>query len=120
MLVYEVNLEVEPEINFAYAGWLPEHIDRMLKFNGFKAAYWFFRNPEDEGREPTDKKLWTIHYLVEDRESLDDYLRNHAKTMRQEAVEKFGTKFRSNRRILGLLSVAGFPLENETAAASAK
>ena len=107
MLIYEVNLEVEEEINYRYAGWLTEHIQKMLQFEGFQAAYWFFRKPEDEGKEQTANLLWTIHYLVADRRSLDDYLTNHADRVRQEALEKFDGKFKADRRILNLLSVAG-------------
>lgn len=110
MLIYEVNLEVDEEINYKVAGWLTEHIEKMLKIKGFQVAQWFFRLPEDEGR--SDKKtLWTIQYLVEDRASLDDYLKNQAETIRSEAVQLFGDKLSANRRILQLLQVAGFPLE---------
>jgi hypothetical protein len=109
MLIYEVNLEVDEDINYRYAGWLPEHINKMLKFKGFQAAYWFFRKPEDEGRKPTAKTLWTIQYVVQDRQCLDEYLTNHANGMRKEALDNFGTKFKAERRILNLLSAAGLP-----------
>jgi len=74
MLIYEVNLEVDDDINFKVAAWLTEHINKMLTFKGFKVAQWFFRKPEDEGRPSEKKTLWTIQYLVEDRASLDEHL----------------------------------------------
>ncbi len=107
MLIYEVNLEVKEEAKFGFAGWLPGHIDKILKFEGFKAAQWFFRNHEDEGREPDGSQLWTIQYIVEDQKNLDEYLQKHAEKMRQEALDKFGDKFTASRRVLHLLSVAG-------------
>ncbi len=107
MLVYEVNLEVKEEAKFGFAGWLPGHIDEMLKFEGFKAAQWFFRNHEEEGREPNGTQLWTIQYIVESPKNLDDYLKNKAQKMRDEAEKKFGDNFSATRRVLHLLSVAG-------------
>jgi|SRR5215470_3236553 len=112
MLIYEVNLEVEEEINYKVAGWLTEHIQQMLEFKGFKAAQWFFRQPEDEERQSANKTLWTIHYLVEDRPSLNDYFREHAERKRQEAIDKFGDKLSVSRRVLNLLSVAGLPFQD--------
>ena len=109
MLIYEVNLEVADEINFKVAAWLSEHINKMLTFKGFKIAQWFFRKPEDEGRDATDVTLWTIQYLVEDRPSLDEYFSQHAVKVREEAEEKFGDKLVVTRRVLQLLSVAGYP-----------
>ena len=107
MLVYEVNLEVKEEAKFAFAGWLPGHIDQMLKFDGFKAAQWFFRNHEEEEREPDNTQLWTIQYVIESKENLEAYLKKHAPKMREEALTKFGDKFSATRRVLHLLSVAG-------------
>ena len=110
MLIYEVNLEVEEEIKFRFAGWLPDHITKMLETEGFRAAYWFFRNPEDEGL-PESMALWTIQYIVSDRAVLDKYLTGKAAQMRQEAIDLFGVKFKATRRILQLLSVAGLPFD---------
>ncbi len=113
MIIYEVNLEVDEEINFKFAGWLPGHMMKMLEIEGFDAAYWFFRKPEDE-QKPPGKTLWTIHYIVEDREALEGYFEHHATAMREKTIEMFGDKFTVERRILNLLSVAGLPLEKET------
>jgi len=107
MLIYEVNLEVKEEAKFGFAGWLPDHIDKILKCEGFKAAQWFFRNHEEEGKDPDGSQLWTIQYIVDDQKSLDNYLKNHAEKMRKEALDKFGDKFSASRRVLHLLSVAG-------------
>lgn len=117
MLIYEVNLEVDESINHKMAGWLPDHITEMLGFDGFKAAHWYFRNPEDEtpadasstegSSKSAPKTLWTIHYLVESRAALDDYFKNNAPRMREEGKNRFGDQFTATRRILNLLSVAG-------------
>ncbi len=114
MIIYEVNLEVDEDIDYKMAGWLPEHIQKLLSFSGFKSAYWYFRTPEDEGLVEAGKTLWTIHYVIESRQHLDAYLNGPAEQVRAEALEKFGDKFRATRRILNLLAMAG-PEQGESA-----
>ncbi len=118
MLIYEVNIEVDESINYKVAGWLTDHIQRVLQCKGFQAAQWFFRLPEDEGKQPEGKTYWTIQYLVQDRESLQSYFKNDAPSLRQEAIDKFGDKYSVSRRVLQLLSVAGNPFAEEAAAAT--
>ncbi|MBI5172405.1 MAG: DUF4286 family protein [Candidatus Obscuribacter sp.] len=107
MIIYEVNLEVDESIKFKYAGWLPAHIEKMMTMPGFMNAYWFFREPQFEGKDP-NKTLWTIQYFLKDQESLDQYLNNQAKAMRQEALDLFGAEhFKAERRVLYPLAGAG-------------
>ncbi len=109
MLIYEVNLEVDEDINHKMAAFLQEHLQKMLDFKGFKSAYWYFRRPEDEEREPTHT-LWTVQYVVDSQNDLDDYLNNHAQNMRSETDALFQGQYRATRRILHLLGVAGLKL----------
>ncbi|MBX9696435.1 MAG: DUF4286 family protein [Cyanobacteria bacterium] len=113
MIIYEVNLEVDDDINHKMAGWLPGHIEKLCTMKGFNGAHWYFRRPEDEGKQ-TGRTLWTIHYLVESRQDLDNYLNGHAESMRQEAFDKFGDKFSASRRILNLLTIAGYGPPDQT------
>lgn len=113
MLIYEVNLEVDNEINYKMAAFLQDHLQQMLTFKGFRTAYWFFRRPEDEENAPPEITLWTIQYVVDGREDLDDYLNNHAQKMREETISRFGDKFKATRRILNLLGAAGLPGSGE-------
>ncbi len=111
MLIYEVNLEVDESINYKVAGWLTEHVQAMLKNKGFQALQWFFRLPQDENREPDQKTLWTLQYLVEDRNCLDEYLGKEEAT-NKEIREKFPDQVKVSRRILNLLRVGGPAYEN--------
>src|SRR5271170_1524011 len=113
MLIYEVNLEVDEDINYKVAGWLSGHIEKMLTLKGFKVANWFFRKPEDENSKVTNKILWTIQYVVEDRPSLDNYLKEHAEQIRKEVNDQFGEKIQANRRVLYLLNILGSPNDLE-------
>jgi hypothetical protein len=118
MLIYEVNLEVDEDINYKMAAFLQEHLQKMLSFKGFQTAYWYFRRPEDEEDPPAGKTLWTIQYVIDKREDLDDYLTNHAQSMRNEAQERFAGKFQATRRILNLLGVAELTESKEEGHAS--
>jgi hypothetical protein len=111
MLIYEVNLELEEDINYKVAGWLSEIIQKVLASKGFKIAYWFFRKPEDEGSSASDKTLWTIHYIVEDQSSLNTYLNEQSPKIRTEAIDRFGEKLQITYRTLNLLNVMGLPEE---------
>ncbi len=106
MLIYEVNLEVDEEINYKMAAFLQDHLQEMLEFKGFKSAYWYFRRPEDEQCRPTHT-LWTIQYVVESQDDLDNYLNNHAQTMRSATDALFEGRYKATRRILHLLAAAG-------------
>lgn len=100
MLVYEVNLAVDRSIGSEYRNWLPEHVDEMLGFAGFLGADIWERDPRVEGETNLERLLFTVHYRVRDRASLDAYLRDHAATMRALGVSRFGDRFTATRRVL--------------------
>jgi hypothetical protein len=101
MLIYEVNLSVSAEIAAEYAQFLEKHMDDVVRVGGFLRAEWWQRQPSDEAMvDAGDQTLWTIHYHVDSREKLDRYLIEHAATMRAEALERFGKRFTTTRRIL--------------------
>lgn len=101
-VIYEVNLSVQPSVADKFAEWLPEHIQQILQLEGFISAEWFVRQAADEGVPATGDALWTVHYRLKDRASLDNYLKNYAAAMREEGKRAFGDKFTAQRRILSL------------------
>src|SRR5271168_3942439 len=108
MLIYEVNLEVDEDINYKVAGWLTEYVQEAVKGKGFQALQWFFRLPGDEGRDASEKKtLWTLQYLIDDRSSLDDYLKEQEPKIKQKLHDQYGEKVIYSRRVLNLLRLAG-------------
>ena len=38
MIIYEVNIELNPDIVNEFDEWLDEHIEQMLQFEGFSSA----------------------------------------------------------------------------------
>lgn len=94
-LIYEVNVEVEKEIFQEYIKWLKEkHFGELLKVDGFQTATLYFV-------EGTESSV-SCQYKVENREKLENYFNNEAKAMRQDGIDRFGTKFKATRRVLTL------------------
>ncbi len=91
-ILYEVVIDVAPEIRDDYLTWLRPHMDEMLTFDGFLSAD-LYVNSED-------KNEITCHYRLRDRAAMDAYLDGPAKAMRADGVERFGDKMKARRRIL--------------------
>ena len=94
MVIYEVNLRVRNEAAEDVALWLPRHIGRILGFEGFLRATWYYR--EAEG----DVQQWTVVYHVSNRRLLQRYLETGAAEMRRETSDHFGDAVQGDRRIL--------------------
>ena len=103
MIVYEVNIDVAPAIEEAYYAWLLVHCEEMRhQITGMHN----FMICEREASDTSNgwKKGYTVSYLIETREALDDYIANRAAVMRQQAVDTFGAdQFRGTRRIMNVL-----------------
>jgi hypothetical protein len=96
-IVYEVNVEVDVEVQAAYRAWLIDHIAEILALPGFTGARVFdvLEPPPAEGRVAL-----CVQYALTDRAALEDYLRDHAPRLRADGVARFGERFRAHRRVL--------------------
>ena len=97
MVIYEVNISVDNSLAAGYLEWLDGHIGEMLRFKGFVASRVMQVNdpPASPGRQN-----YCVQYQLVDSDSLDNYLRNHAATMRQAGIDAFGDGCSASRRIL--------------------
>jgi antibiotic biosynthesis monooxygenase (ABM) superfamily enzyme len=96
MVIYEVNLEVAPEIIKEYQRWLGDHIRQVLKYGGFSSAeLWNNRTGATDGWVS-----FSVQYRCDSVESLETYLKTHGPRLRQDGMERFGERFRATRRIL--------------------
>lgn len=91
MLIYEVNLTVEPAIYRDYLIWLKAHIQEILCLPGFKNATLSVEEPQH--------KL-CVQYYLDTEENLYKYLEDYAPKMRADGIARFADKFIANRRIL--------------------
>jgi hypothetical protein len=94
MIVYEVNIEIEPEIYNQYQEWIGPHAQEVTMHKGFQKVD-IFETTSDLG-----KPLFVCHYWLDDQESLDAYLKDHAPKLRADADKKFGSKIKGIRRVL--------------------
>jgi hypothetical protein len=99
MIIYEVNVEVEPSLSEKYLAWLRGHIGEMkTQLCGIQRVAVSSREAAADGWAS-----FTIIYTLNSREDLDDYISNRSARMRQQAVDAFGTNFRASRRIMTVL-----------------
>lgn len=97
-LIYEVSLDLHPDIQSEYDAWLEDHVAEMLTIPGFLSAEISRIDPQVDPHDDWPRRC--IRYRVADQVVFDDYLQNHAPRMRALGVEKFGDRFRASRRIL--------------------
>lgn len=96
MIIYEVTLDIEAAIADEYRSWLHEHVEHMLALPGFTGAQTFeVVDPAQPGRV-----VLCTHYRMHDAAALDAYLREHSARMRADGINRFGERFRSQRRVL--------------------
>ena len=94
MTIYEVNIDLDPDIQDTYREWLTPHIREILKFEGFLEASVFTRESDNE------KIGLTVHYRARNRAAVEGYLENHSARFRKDASDRFGGRFSAKRRIL--------------------
>jgi hypothetical protein len=95
-IIYEVNVFIEKAIETEYRNWLAKHIDEILCLPGFIKAQCF----EVETDTVSHEFSLCVHYYLDSKSSLDDYLQHHAPRLRADGIEKFGNRFRAARRIM--------------------
>ncbi|MGY0219894.1 DUF4286 family protein [Endozoicomonadaceae bacterium StTr2] len=94
MVIYEVNLAIEPDVLDEYLSWLQEHIQAILKLDGFTTADTYTLEGDDE------KHHLRVQYYLKDRESLQAYFYKHATAFRNDGLQRFEGKFSASRNVL--------------------
>ncbi len=91
MILYEVEIELDPAIEEAWLEWIPDHIARLLRLPGFLAAELHRAQQEAPPR-------YRVSYRLADARALADYLAQHAAALRAEGEARFAGRFRAERR----------------------
>ena len=97
MVIYEVNVAVDPGVADAYAAWLAPHIGEVLAVPGFVSADWWAVEADGDDRP---RVRWCVQYRVESRGALQAYFDEHAERLRGDGLARFGGRFQATRRIL--------------------
>jgi len=95
-IIYEVNVFVQHEIESAYREWLTAHVAEIVALPGFIDAQ-CFDVQQEQGAETV---AICMQYRLESLAALDDYLARHAPRLRADGLDRFGDRFKANRRVL--------------------
>jgi hypothetical protein len=106
MILYEVSIDLDRSIHEKYLVWLKGHIKEILPLPGFISAELF---DVEQSSLASDRLALTVHYRLQTRDFLEDYLRHHAPRLRQQAIDLFGSAFTPTRRILKSIQTFGAP-----------
>jgi hypothetical protein len=104
--IYEVTLDVDPEVIGEFDAWLSEHVAEMLELPGFVRASIYTAGKDDQGRFRR-----VTHYYLDSEADLDIYLAGPAEQMRQAAATRFPGKYEASRRILHAADIIASGLE---------
>ncbi|RIA85385.1 hypothetical protein C1645_781976 [Glomus cerebriforme] len=108
-IIYETNFTIALEIADEFESWLQDHLNETLnKAPGFRDAEVFQRDPQNDD-DPEVKnpdrvhKYFTILFEVDNKDGIDNYLREEAPKIQETLQQKFNQKDSlvvSSRRIL--------------------
>ena len=80
-VIYEVRLRVDNDVVGPFDAWLAEHVDDMLRFDGFETA----ESIEAESPD-AESSLRIVRYRVASRAHLQNYLDEHAPRVRAQGI----------------------------------
>lgn len=108
MIVYEVNCLIDNDISEEFEEWLPAHVREMLTLDGFISAetYQIIEDDQLSARETARETARkgtvgiSIRYYLKDKNALNNYLENHAESMRKDGKDRFTDQFSAYRRVL--------------------
>ncbi|MCR8667440.1 DUF4286 family protein [Aestuariibaculum sp. M13] len=99
MYIYNVTSNIEESIHEQWLAWIKEHIPQVLSTGKFKTATLTRVLVEEEMGGVT----YSVQYRAISREALDEYFRDHAAVLRNDAVKRFGDKVLSFRTELQIV-----------------
>lgn len=94
-LIYEVTIDVDNEILEEFELWLADHVAKMLRLDAFRDAQVLDGEPVEAGRA---RRI--VHYFPISEAALQEYFDADAARMRQDGIDRFGSRFSAQRRVL--------------------
>jgi hypothetical protein len=92
MVIYEVNLEIEPSAFKDFILWHQGHMAEIIALPGVERAIVYKTNESDN--------CLTVQYHLKSMDALEHYATNYVPKLKAEGQEKFPNKFTFTRRIL--------------------
>lgn len=101
MIIYEVNLNIDAQIDAEFNAWLNQHVRDMLKFSGFLKASIL----KEEIPQGSNQIKLSVQYQIENRAALEAYLMESAVNMREKGIQRFKNQFSASRHIFEVQAV---------------
>lgn len=92
MIIYNVTLNIEKSIHNEWLEWIKEHIPQVLATGKFKEAKLTKVLVED-----IETETYSVQYRAHSREALESYYAEHADSLKQDGLKRFGEKVLSFR-----------------------
>lgn len=92
MVIYEVNLAIQPTVYQDFMLWMQGHLAEMMTLPGFMKAT-LYKDTEDPHKV-------VVHYFLRSQGDLDRYLNEYAEQLREKTEAKFPDQFEARRRVL--------------------
>lgn len=97
MIVYNVTAKVQTDAATAWAIWMEEeHIPELMQ-TGLFSGYRLCRLLD---QDETDDITYTVQYYFNTMEDYETYIRDHAPSMREKGLRRFGSKFIAFRTVM--------------------
>ena len=101
MIIYNVTIKIQESIKQDWLHWLKEeHINDIISTGCFTHAVVLQLLEVDDTEGPT----FAIQYFAESKGLYNNYIENHAATMRQKAFAKWGDKFIAFRSVMQVVN----------------
>ncbi len=100
-IIYELYIQAKNSISEDMLKWLDSvQINEMLSYQGFKAAKLYTLINEESKTKSKKYTYYSIQFLVDSIQSLNNYLAIYGEKFRLAANAKYGKNFTEERRIL--------------------
>ena len=101
MLIYNVTTKVDQSIADEWVDWMQQvHIPAVMASGYFEKSQLVRLLEVDEEEGPT----YAAQYYTDTKASYDEYISNHAPQLRNEAIDKWGSRFISFRSLMMVIS----------------
>ncbi|HMP91621.1 MAG TPA: DUF4286 family protein [Phnomibacter sp.] len=100
MIIYNVTVQMEPDIAEQWLGWMQQlHIPQVMATGCF-TRYQLVRLLETQ---PDEGTTYAIQYYAEGRPQVDEYLATHAPALRKEVEQTWGNKVFAFRTLMEVI-----------------
>ena len=101
MIIYNVTIKITNAIHADWLQWLQQvHIPDVIKTGCFTHAVILRLLETDETEGPT----YAVQYFAESKGLYNNYIENHAGTMRQKSFAKWGDQFIAFRSVMQVVN----------------